>query len=136
MLANGTAPPPLLLASGSPRRLTLLSQMGVEPDRLLPAEIDETPQARELPRSLARRLARAKAEASRDRAAQDPNFASPYILAADTVVAVGRRILPKPELSDEAASCLRLLSGRAHRVHTGICLLTPKGKIREKLVET
>ena len=127
---------PLVLASASPRRLALLNQIGIEPDRLLPADIDESPQAKELPRSLARRLARTKAQVSRRAAERDPKFASAFVLAADTVVSVGRRILPKPELTDEAAACLRLLSGRAHRVYTGLCLVTPAGKVRERLVET
>jgi septum formation protein len=136
MLSRDQVDHPLILASGSPRRLNLLDQIGIEPDRLLPANIDETPQAKETPRSLARRLARTKAEVSRRAADRDPDTRNAYVLSADTVVAVGRRILPKPELTDEAAACLRLLSGRAHRVYTSICLITPKGKVRQKLVET
>jgi septum formation protein len=128
--------PRLVLASASARRLQLLNQIGVEPDKLLPADIDESPQPKELPRSLARRLARTKAQVSRRAAERDEKLASAFVLAADTVVAVGRRILPKPELTDEAAACLRLLSGRAHRVYTGLCLITPSGKVRERLVET
>ncbi len=134
-----TAPPDrrtLVLASASPRRLALLDQIGIEPDRLLPTEIDETRQKKELPRTLARRLSRTKAEVARRAADRDAKLAGSYILAADTIVAVGRRVLPKPELTDEAAACLRLLSGRAHRVYTGICLITPSGKLRQKLVET
>ena len=127
---------PLVLASASPRRLQLLNQIGVEPDKLLPADIDENPQPKELPRSLAKRLARTKAQVARRAAERDEKLASAFVLAADTVVAVGRRILPKPELTDEAAACLRLLSGRAHRVYTGLCLITPSGKVRERLVET
>ncbi len=136
MLSRDQVDHPLILASGSPRRLSLLDQIGIEPDRLLPANVDETPQAKETPRSLARRLSRTKAEVSRRAADRDPETRDAYVLAADTVVAVGRRILPKPELTDEAAACLRLLSGRAHRVYTSICLITPKGKVRQKLVET
>ena len=128
--------PRLVLASASARRLQLLGQIGIEPDKLLPAEIDENPQRKELARSLARRLALTKAEVARHNAARDPELKGAFILAADTVVAVGRRILPKPERADEAASCLRLLSGRAHRVYTGLCLITPKGRVRGKLVET
>ena len=94
----------------------------------MPADIDETPQRGELPRACANRLARAKAEAALDTVKRDDELAGAYILAADTVVAVGRRILPKAELLDEAAQCLRLLSGRNHRVHTGVCLVTPAAK--------
>ena len=133
------APPPrrlLILASASARRLQLLGQVGIEPDKLLPAEIDETPQRKELPRALAARLAHTKAEVARHNAGRDPQLNGAFILAADTVVAVGRRILPKPELTDEAASCLRLLSGRAHRVYTALSLITPKGKVRGRVVET
>src|ERR1700736_5439408 len=118
--------PKLVLASGSPRRLALLNQAGIEPDSLLPAEIEEMPSKGELPRSLAIRLARAKAEAALAMVRLDEELRGSFILAADTVVAVGRRILPKAELLDEAAQCLRLLSGRNHRVHTSICLVTPK----------
>ena len=127
--------PRLILASGSPRRLALLEQAGLRPDLLLPTEIDETPERRESPRKLAARLARAKATVAlrtvrSDR--QDPA----YVLAADTVVAVGRRILPKAEAVDEATACLRLLSGRSHRVYTAVCLVTPKEAFRERLVES
>jgi septum formation protein len=128
--------PKLVLASASPRRLELLQQIGVEPDALLPCDLDETPGKAELPRSLAGRLAREKARAAAKIAATRPELADGYILGADTVVSVGRRILPKCEIVTEAAECLRLLSGRAHRVHTAICLITPKGGERHKLVET
>jgi len=131
-----TGTPKLLLASGSPRRLQLLAQAGLEPDSLLPTSVDETPLKNELPRSLAKRLARSKADAARAMAARTPDFAEAYILAADTVVAVGRRILPKAEFHDQAAECIRLLSGRSHRVYTAVCLLTPKGAVRQRLVET
>ena len=139
----------LVLASGSPRRVELLAQAGIEPDRLLPTHVDETPLRAEHPYSLARRLSHAKAvravellaaEAgaraaeTRQEAVAEPG--KPYILSADTVVAVGRNILPKAELVDEASQCLRLLSGRAHRVYTGLALVTPSGKIRQKVVET
>ena len=128
--------PRLVLASGSPRRLTLLSQVGVEPDGLRPTSIDETPKTGEMPRSLAFRLSRAKAEAARDQVANDKDLADAYVLAADTVVAVGRRILIKPKSVEEAVASLQLLSGRSHRVLTGVCLITPDDKIRATLVDT
>jgi septum formation protein len=126
----------MVLASGSPRRIELLQQAGIEPDRLMPADMDETPKKAEHPRSLAKRLSRAKAETAKQRLAAEAESEPSFILAADTVVAVGRRILPKAELLDEATNCLRLLSGRSHRVFTGLCLITPAGKIRQRLVET
>jgi septum formation protein len=128
--------PKFVLASGSPRRVTLINQAGIEPDALRPADIDETPKRGELPRACANRLARAKADAALAAVSVDEELRGAYILSADTVVAVGRRILPKAELLDEAAQCLRLLSGRNHRVHTAICLVTPKGAFRQRLVET
>ena len=128
--------PKFVLASGSPRRLALLNQAGIEPDALRPADVDETPKRGELPRACANRLARAKAEVALDLVRADEGLQGAYILAADTVVAVGRRILPKPELIDEAAQCLRLLSGRNHRVYTALCLITPKRKYRQRVVET
>jgi septum formation protein len=128
--------PKFVLASGSPRRLALLNQAGIEPDALRPADVDETPKRGELPRACANRLARVKAEAAHNLVRADEELQGAYILAADTVVAVGRRILPKAELIDEAAQCLRLLSGRNHRVHTAICLVTPKEAYRQRLVET
>jgi septum formation protein len=128
--------PKLVLASGSPRRVTLINQAGIEPDALRPANIDETPQRGELPRACANRLARTKAEAALDLVRDDDELKGAYVLAADTVVAVGRRILPKAELLDEAAQCLRLLSGRNHRVHTAVCLVTPNEAFRQRLVET
>jgi septum formation protein len=128
--------PKLILASASPRRLALLQQAGIEPDKLRPSEIDETPERRESPRILAKRLARTKAEITRMWAEKHEDFAGSFILAADTVVAVGRRILPKPETPEEAEDCLRLLSGRAHKVQTGLCLITPQGRVRQRLVVT
>jgi septum formation protein len=128
--------PKLVLASGSPRRVTLINQAGIEPDALRPADIDEMPKRGELPRACANRLARAKAEAALALVNMDEELRGAYILSADTVVAVGRRILPKAELLDEAAQCLRLLSGRNHRVHTAVCLVTPAGAFRQRLVET
>jgi len=126
----------LVLASASPRRIELLQQAGIEPERLFPADIDETPQRAEHPRSLAKRLSRNKAEKARAALKDDADAAGAYFLAADTVVAVGRRILPKAEMIEEASNCLRLLSGRSHRVYSGICLITPSGKMRQRLVET
>jgi septum formation protein len=128
--------PKLVLASGSPRRLELLQQIGVEPDALLPIDVDETPRKTELPRSLAMRLAEEKARAAARIASSRPELSGAYIIGADTVVSVGRRILPKCEIVAEAAQSLRLLSGRAHRIHTAVCLITPKGRARHKLVET
>lgn len=129
--------PKLVLASASPRRIELLQQAGVEPDRLFPAELDETPLRAEHPRSLARRLSRAKAEAALEGLKKEGAAeADGYILAADTVVAVGRRILPKADTTDEASNCLKLLSGRTHRVYTGVCLIAPGGRLRQRLSET
>lgn len=126
-----SSPARLVLASASPRRLELLRQIGITPDHVLQAEIDEAPRKAELPAQLARRLAREKAAAV---AALDRSGS--LILAADTVVAVGRRILPKATSEDEARRCLDLLSGRAHRVFTAVCLALPDGTLRDRLVET
>lgn len=122
--------PPLVLASASPRRLDLLRQIGLTPDIVDPAAIEETPLRRELPGPHARRLAREKAHAvaARHRGA--------FVLAADTVVALGRRILPKAETEAEARACLAALSGRRHRVLGGICLIRPGGAVAERLVTT
>jgi septum formation protein len=128
--------PKLVLASSSPRRLTLLAQAGVEPDALRPATIDENPRKGEMPRTLVARLARAKAEAARDALANDRDIADAYVLAADTIVAVGRRILMKPKLVEEAVASLELLSGRSHRVLSAVCLITPDDRVRMKIVET
>jgi septum formation protein len=122
--------PRLVLASASPRRLELLTQVALAPDAVDPAAIDETPLAHELPAAHAARLAEAKARAVAAR------HHGAYVLAADTVVAVGRRILPKAEDDETARRCLRLLSGRRHRVHGGIALVTPAGKIATRRVET
>ena len=125
----------LVLGSGSPRRLALLNQIGIQPDLVLPAEIDETPKKSEAPRRLAQRLAREKAQVSRQ-TAQMEDMGDAYVVAADTVVCLGRRVLPKAELLEEASQCLSLLSGRGHRVYTGLAVIGPKGKLRERLVET
>ena len=120
----------LILASASPRRLDLLARIGVEPDAVLPADVDESVAKGELPRDHALRLARAKAEAVA------PNEPDSLVLAADTVVAVGRRILPKVEDEQTLRACMCLLSGRRHRVLTGIALAVPGDVVRERLVET
>ncbi len=121
--------PRLVLASASPRRRDLLARIGIEPDLIVPAEIDEKPLKGEVPRAHAARLAREKAEAV---AALHPDA---LVLAADTVVACGRRILPKTETEAEARACLTLLSGRAHRVWTAIHLKGPQGE-SARAVET
>ncbi len=126
----------LVLASASPRRLALLEQVGISPVALRPASIDETPAKAEMPRTLANRLALAKAQAALKIVREEEELANAYILAADTVVAVGRKILAKPETIDEAASALYQLSARSHRVYTTICLITPENKTRNRLVET
>ncbi len=114
--ASGGARRRLVLASASPRRLALLAQIGIAPDAVIPSDIDETPLRDEPPRVHAGRLAREKVQAV---AAAEPDA---FVLAADTVVACGRRILPKTLDRAEADRCLRLLSGRTHRVYTGLCL--------------
>lgn len=119
-----------MLASASPRRLDLLRQIGVTPDAVIGAELDESPKRDETPRLLAIRLAAEKAARV---AAAEPDS---YVLAADTVVAVGRRVLPKVETEAEGRRCLDLLSGRAHRVLTAIAVVAPDGRRAERLVET
>ena len=119
--------PQLVLASASPRRLDLLAQIGVQPDLVCAADLDETPQKGELPAAYARRIALAKAQAVGARH-------DGLILAGDTVVACGRRILPKAETADSASACLRLLSGRQHRVYGGIALITADQKLLARVV--
>lgn len=119
--------PKLILASASPRRLELLSRIGISPAEISPTEIDETPDAGERPRDYALRMARGKASAVES---------GGYVLAGDTVVAVGHRILPKAEDEATARNCLELLSGRRHRVYSAIALKSPDGKLRERLSET
>ncbi len=128
--------PRLVLGSASPRRLELLAQIGVRPDAVLPAAIDETPRPREEPRALAERLAGEKALASAAIAGGRADLAPCLTLGADTVVGVGRRILPKCETREDAELCLDLLSGRGHRVFTGLALVTGSGAVRRRLVET
>lgn len=126
----------LVLASASSRRLQLLEQVGVEPDALRPASIDETPRKGERPRNYAQRLAREKAEVAKERMAGDPELANAFVLSADTVVALQRQIIPKPEYLNEAAQALQTLSGRSHRVFTAVCLITASGSMRMRTVET
>lgn len=133
---NPPEKPKLVLASASPRRLMLLAQAGIEPEALRPADIDERAKMGEMPRALAARLARTKAETARDQIANDTDIAGAYVLAADTVVSVGRRVFGKPEHMEEAVATLERLSGRAHHVMTGICLITPDDRIRTKIVDT
>ncbi len=128
--APGAAMPPLILASASPRRLELLAQIGLAPDLIDAAEIDETPLPGETARRLALRLARAKAAAV---AARRPGA---FVLAADTVVALGRRLLGKPEDPADAARMLTLLSGRAHQVLTAVAVAAPGGGSGARLSET
>jgi septum formation protein len=125
-----TAAPPLVLASASPRRLALLRQVGIVPDVVDPADVDEAPGPRERPGELARRLAVAKATAA---AARYPDG---YALGADTVVALGRRVLPKPADAATARDCLARLSGRRHRVYGGLCVIAPSGRRATRLVCT
>lgn len=122
--------PPLVLASASPRRLDLLRQVGYEPATIDPADIDETPGTGELPRAYALRMARAKL------AVVQPRHPGSLILAADSVVVCGRRILPKAEREAEARLCLSKLSGRRHRVLGGVAVADPDGRVRTRLVET
>jgi len=125
-----TGPLPLVLASASPRRLDLLRQVGVEPAEIDPADIDESPRPRELPRHYALRMAKAMLAAV---ACRHPGA---LVLAADSVVACGRRILPKAESDSQARACLALLSGRRHRVLGGVAVGSADGAVRTRLVET
>ena len=120
--------PDLILASASPRRRELLARLGLEPARVVHADIDETPRKGELPRDYAQRMAREKAAAV--------EATEGFVLAGDTVVAVGRRILPKAEDEATARQCLELLSGRRHRVLSAVALRAPDGTLRERLSET
>ncbi|MEK7801048.1 MAG: Maf family nucleotide pyrophosphatase [Pseudomonadota bacterium] len=121
--------PQLILSSASPRRIDLLAQIGIVPDAVIPTNIDETPLKNEQPAKLAHRLARAKALAL-------TGYDDAYVLAADTVVAVGHRILPKAESEVDAAYCLDLLSGRSHAVYGGIALRLPDGTLRSRIITT
>ncbi len=128
--------PTLVLASASPRRLALLEQIGVPVAAMVPSSVDETPLRAEKPAALALRLATLKAEAVRKIIDQDEALRTAFILSADTVVAQGRRPLPKAETVDEAETCLRLLSGRSHRVYTGIALIAPDKRLYTRTVES
>jgi septum formation protein len=119
---------PIILASASPRRVQLLAQLGITPSAIVPADIDETPRAEETPLAYVKRIAAGKAVAV---ATLHPGA---RILAADTVVALGRRILPKAEDEATARQCLRLLSGRRHRVMTCVCIIDAAGNLRSKTV--
>jgi septum formation protein len=121
---------PLVLASASPRRVDLLAQIGITPTAIDPADIDETPLADENPRQLALRLACAKAQAVA------PRHAGAFVLAADTVVGVGARILPKAESKSEALDCIALLSGRRHHVFGGLCIIAPDGRVSARVVDS
>jgi septum formation protein len=122
--------PPLILASASPRRRELLAQIGIVPDEILAADLDETQLKTETPRQLAQRLAADKARAV---AALRPDA---FVLAADTVVCVGRRVLDKAHNENDVADCLKLLSGRGHRVFTGIALVRPRAQLTSRVIET
>lgn len=124
--------PPFILASSSPRRLALLRQVGIEPARIEVPEVDEASLPKELPRAHALRLAEAKLEAVASRIGSDAGF----VLAADTVVACGRRILPKAADAETAERCLRLLSGRRHRVYGGVAVAAPDGRRAARVVMT
>lgn len=126
--ANGLVAPALILASASPRRRELIARLGLVPSAIVAADIDETPGKVELPRVYATRMAREKALAAADPTA--------HVLAGDTVVALGRRVLPKAEDEATARQCLELLSGRRHRVLSAVALLAPDGTMRERLSET
>ncbi len=117
--------PRLILASASPRRLALLAQIGIVPDAVVATDIDETPLPHEVPRVLALRLARAKADAAAT--------ADAFVLAADTVVGVGARVLPKAETAAQARACLTLLSGRRHHVYTAIAVTAPDGRMSSRV---
>ncbi len=121
---------PLILASASPRRLSLLRDIGIIPDQVIAADIDETPYRTEGPRELAARLSRDKLQTIAAR------FPDAYIIAADTVVGCGRRILPKAETPQDVRDCLTLLSGRRHRVFTGVAIHAPGGKTRQRIAES
>jgi septum formation protein len=124
--------PKLVLASESPRRKALLAQAGIVPFAIAPASIDETPRKDEQPRGYALRLACAKAEAVRGVWSGD----AAVILAADTVVACGRRILPKAATDDDVRGCLKLLSGRAHQVLTAVAVISIDGAVRTRVLLT
>ena len=126
----------LVLASASPRRLSLLERAGLVPDLLNPADVDETPRKRETPRALSIRLAQEKAARALDMPLVKALGTNSFVLAADTVVGLGRRILPKAETEEQAKDCLSLLSGRSHWVYSSVCLIAPGKKTSKRCVET
>ena len=134
-MAEATAPK-LVLASASPRRLQLLDQVGLQPDLLNPTDIDETPLRRETPRRLALRLAEQKAKAALSAPLVKAMGPGVIILAADTVVGLGRRVLPKAETPEDARDCLRLLSGRSHWVYSAVAVVSPSGSVSTRCSET
>lgn len=123
-----------ILASSSPRRLGLLKDIGINPTQVVSADIDESPMKDELPRALALRLASEKLAAVLGRLGSTEERA--WVLAADTVVACGRRVLPKAEQDHEVVACLKLLSGRRHRVHTGIAIRAPDGQVISRVIDS
>lgn len=120
----------LILASASPARAALLESVGITPDHIIPADIDEIPRTKELPAAFAKRMGEEKALAV---STHHPNA---FIIAADTIAAAGRRIIGKAETEEEACKTLSLLSGRRHKVHTGLCIIAPSGKKLTRLVTT
>jgi septum formation protein len=128
--------PKLVLASASPRRLQLLDQVGIKPDLLNPTDVDETPLRRETPRRLALRLAELKAKTARHAPLVMQLGPGTIIISADTVVGLGRRVLPKAETPDDAMDCLRLLSGRAHWVYSAVAIVSANGSITTRCNET
>jgi septum formation protein len=131
-----TPTPKLVLASASPRRLQLLDQVGLQPDLLNPTDIDETPLKRETPRRLSLRLAEEKARAALTAPLVRALGPQTIVLAADTVVGLGRRILPKVETPEDALDCLRLLSGRSHWVYSSVAVVSPSGSVSTRCCET
>ena len=126
----------LVLASRSPRRLALLAQIAITPARVVPADVDEGPRGRETPAQHALRLAEAKARRAVALVGGAGGVAETLVLGADTVVACGRRMLPKADDETQARACLSLVSGRRHRVLGGICVITPDGRAHRRLVAT
>ena len=125
-----------MLASASPRRLQLLERVGLTPDLLNPSDVDEIPHKRETPRALSIRLAKEKASRALEMPLVKELGPNTFVLAADTVVGLGRRILPKAETIDDALDCLSLLSGRSHWVYSTVCLVAPGKKLSTRCVET
>ncbi len=128
--------PKLILASASPRRLVLLEQIGLIPDLLNPADVDETPMKRESPRRLALRLAEEKVRTAAQAPLVTAMDSNRYIIAADTVVGLGRRSLPKAATLEDARDCLNLLSGRSHWVYSAVAVMDSKGAVTSRCCET